>query len=363
MEGRGVKLFWMGLLFTQALVGCGARDGAALPTRPIIAIEHRQPHCSNCPEFRVEFSVAQADFVCIGGCTVLGMVQEEMPATEYESLMAAFREARFMQMNREYFTCVDCGVTLLALTDRDRKHEVGFSGQPPTPELERLVARLAASSARFERFMKPEVESYRSLLADRWDVNGRYGNERETMLTSAVRAMKVESVRFLLSRGAEIDPDAWNHAAVGPAEILSGLLSSAKLDPRSLTAERVLRQAATQYRAENLPLLVNARISVNAADPETGETALMMAAAAGSRDNANLSLLLTKGAAVDAIDSRGRTALMHAARSCQSSSIPPLLKAGANAGLRDKGGRTAAEQVPSGLPNAVSACDVTRKVF
>jgi ankyrin repeat protein len=56
-----------------------------------------------------------------------------------------------------------------------------------------------------------------------------------------------------------------------------------------------------------------------------------------------LRTLLAKGAALDAADAGGTTALMRAAEFGRAESLEALLKAGANRTLKDRQGRTAAD--------------------
>ena len=77
-------------------------------------------------------------------------------------------------------------------------------------------------------------------------------------------------------------------------------------------------------------------------------TALMWAAghsdsAPASGALATVKLLLAKGAKVDLLDDRGRSALMIAASLGHVEIVRTLLAAGADKGLRDKGGKRAAD--------------------
>jgi ankyrin repeat protein len=68
-----------------------------------------------------------------------------------------------------------------------------------------------------------------------------------------------------------------------------------------------------------------------------------------------LNLLLERGAALDAADNRGRTALMTAATQGHAGIVARLLAAGADAALRDRQGKTARdlaadEQTRDALP-------------
>ena len=81
-------------------------------------------------------------------------------------------------------------------------------------------------------------------------------------------------------------------------------------------------------------------------------TALMWAA--GHADNAPLDgglrtvkLLLARGAKVDFVDDRGRSALMIAAGLGHAEIVKTLIEAGADRTMRDKGGKNAADLATS----------------
>jgi ankyrin repeat protein len=89
-------------------------------------------------------------------------------------------------------------------------------------------------------------------------------------------------------------------------------------------------------------------------------TALMWAAGHAEGVNpaaagAVIALLVDRGATVDAVDNRGRTALMIAAELGDAATVDALLKRGADAGKRDRQGQTAldlatSEAVRTALP-------------
>jgi hypothetical protein len=78
--------------------------------------------------------------------------------------------------------------------------------------------------------------------------------------------------------------------------------------------------------------------AINEPDPETGETALHLAAAAGRTQV--VTVLLLKGAAVGAVDRAGRTPLYHAACNGQLDTVMQLLEKGADKGAVNKLGNT-----------------------
>ena len=129
-------------------------------------------------------------------------------------------------------------------------------------------------------------------------------------------------------------------------------------------------------------LLAHPQLSVDLVN-SAGETALMMAAlkgrtawlapllargaavnrpgwsplhyAASGPDSAAVTVLLSKGAVVDARSPNGSTPLMMAARYGAEASVAPLLAAGADRALRNEQGLTAADFARDGGREALSA--------
>jgi ankyrin repeat protein len=118
-----------------------------------------------------------------------------------------------------------------------------------------------------------------------------------------------------------------------------------------MTGKAPILYAAGQGFAPIVRRLLDAGIDVNA---KYGNdlTALMWAAGysegAGALDaEAVVNLLLDRGAAVDAIDNRGRTPLMIAAESDHPNIIALLLGRGADATREDRDGKTARDLAAS----------------
>ena len=94
-------------------------------------------------------------------------------------------------------------------------------------------------------------------------------------------------------------------------------------------------------------------------------TALMWAA--GHADNApqdggqrTVKLLLARGAKVDLVDDRGRSALMIAAGLGHAEIVKTLIEAGADRALRDKAGKSAADLATSPEIKAISGAVLSR---
>ena len=137
-------------------------------------------------------------------------------------------------------------------------------------------------------------------------------NDAQTPLAVACSAGNWRLARFLLERGARVQPDA---------------------------ARPVLHAAAASEDDDpvGVQLLLKHKARVDAADANS-RTALHAAAQAGH--GAILQALVEAGAAVDARDDAGRTPLLMAARHGHADAVDVLVEAGADLGVRDVEGRT-----------------------
>jgi hypothetical protein len=97
-----------------------------------------------------------------------------------------------------------------------------------------------------------------------------------------------------------------------------------------------LMYAASSYAASLLSEIVRAGVDVNARS-KRGETALMASAVTGMADED----LLNAGAEVNAVNDDGMTALMLLVQRGDPNEVETLLKAGADARMKDSKGRTA----------------------
>ena len=237
--------------------------------------------------------------------------------------------------------CIDVAVQLLdggaSLASRDRQGATPLTHAANSGHvdiLELFLARGAVINARdldgsTALFVAAERDNQlvvQSLVAHGADVNfpGRSGL---TPIEAAAYMGNEAIVRLLLDKGA--DPKQTD--ATGKAPICYAVARG------YANVARVLLDHAID---------VNARYGNNL-------TALMWAAghedAAGSSDMAQvLELLINRGARLDDQDNRGRTALMIAASIGHEKVVGALVAGGANKGLRDKSGNTAADLAANG---------------
>ena len=204
-----------------------------------------------------------------------------------------------------------------------------------------------------------DIRKVRLLVTAGADVNARSAGGRTPLMIAASRYGSAEVVKFLLSKGAEVNV---TDKTFGPPLVPIGagastpLLEAAKIDEPA-TVRWLLEQGAdvdAKDRAdttplaaavlfgnvENVKLLLAKGADVNITT-KGGWTPLMYAAIRGNLEV--LRLLLDRNARVNATDPSGSTALMWAAYSEYGDPKPValLLKAGADPEIRNKAGETA----------------------
>jgi uncharacterized protein len=176
-----------------------------------------------------------------------------------------------------------------------------------------------------------------------------------TALFVASEQDNLPAVQSLVSRGADVNLPGRSGltpieaAAYMGNEPLVRLLLDKGADPKTAdaTGKAPICYAVGRGYANVARVLLDQSIDVNA---RYGNdlTALMWAAghedAAGSSDVADvIALLIDRGARLNDQDNRGRTALMIAASLGHEKAVDVLLAKGADKGLRDKAGKTAAD--------------------
>jgi ankyrin repeat protein len=200
------------------------------------------------------------------------------------------------------------------------------------------------------RAAEPEVVAY--LLAQGADIEQRKLNG-ETTLTIAIQFNRPRTAMLLLERGA--DPNAPGKSEASPLivaaysrneQIVQVLLGrGADKDTADKTGKTAIVYAAALGLGTMVEQLLATGVSVNA---RYGNelTVLMWAAghAEDVRDEAALAtvqLLVSKGARLDDVDNRGRSAIMIAAVLGHADIVAFLRGAGAATTLRDLAGATA----------------------
>ncbi len=188
-----------------------------------------------------------------------------------------------------------------------------------------------------------------------------------TPLIQAALAYRSEVAKWLVDAGADVGPaNAHGETALsaaafsGDVELATKLLAhKARPDTIDETGKSVIVYAAARGATEIVEMLLDAGVDPNARY-RADLTALMWAA--GHPDNTaaeaglrTVKLLLSRGAKVDLLDDRGRSALMIAASLSHKAIAQTLIEAGADRALRDKTGNNAADLAASPEIKAIVA--------
>jgi ankyrin repeat protein len=176
-----------------------------------------------------------------------------------------------------------------------------------------------------------------------------------TPLMLAIHAGRAAIARTLLQAGADVDAvNAQGETPLSEAAYAADAETGALLLARGAKAATVDRSgkapicyAAARGATRLVERMLDAGVDVNAAYGH-GLTAAMWAAGfsdltATADAVATLKLIIARGAKLDSLDDRGRSALMIAAALNRFETARVLRQAGADPGLRDKSGRTAAD--------------------
>ncbi len=188
-----------------------------------------------------------------------------------------------------------------------------------------------------------------------------------TPLVQAAQANRTAVAEMLIEAGAKVDAvnrqgeTALSVAAFnGNAELAQMLIArKAAPDTTDATGKGVIVYAAARGAARIVEMLLDAGVDPNQRY-RADLTALMWAA--GHADNVveaeglrTVELLLARGAKIDLVDDRGRSALMIAASLDHGAIARALLAAGADRALRDKAGKSAADLAGGAEARAIVA--------
>jgi ankyrin repeat protein len=209
----------------------------------------------------------------------------------------------------------------------------------------------------------------KALLADKTgsEQRDRPNVAGSTPLFQAVQADRTAVAILLIDAEAKVDvankqgETALSAAAFNANAELAELLLAHKAPPDTVdaTGKSVIVYAAARGATRIVEMLLNAGIDPNRRY-NADLTALMWAA--GHADNApkeqglrTVKLLIERGATVDLVDDRGRSALMIAATLDHGAIARALLDAGADRSKRDKTGKSAADLASGSEVKAVVA--------
>jgi ankyrin repeat protein len=185
------------------------------------------------------------------------------------------------------------------------------------------------------------------LLDNKADIE-QTNSASETALMMAINKQRIESVKLLLKRGANVSQvlsslgnSVLHYAAMGNSvELVDALLAKkARLDVQNVYGLTPAMIASARGQAGILGLLIDAGADINLANNPGMSTALILAA---GNDHVDIIKLLTgNGAMTDTRDRLGATALIWAVGREHIESARALLSAGANPDIQDNAGRTA----------------------
>jgi uncharacterized protein len=268
---------------------------------------------------------------------------------------AAAAEADCRELDRNY-TLAKPGITSVQLNAM----LFASAGKDCGALAHRLIAAGASLQARDRTGAMPLAHAARgghAALVARFLAEGAAIDARDlagaTALYAAAEAERPTTVAALLARGA--DPNLTGRSDVSPlaAAAFRGndriveLLLSRGADPDHVdaTGKTPLIYAA----ARGFALVVRRLLDAGAdAKARYGNDLTALMWAAGHEDGvgaaaaaAVVELLIARGAAINAADNRGRTALMIAAERGDATVVETLILRGADRALRDKAGNTA----------------------
>jgi ankyrin repeat protein len=148
---------------------------------------------------------------------------------------------------------------------------------------------------------------------------------RRTPLAAAALAGDLQTVELLLRRGAKPSGQAVSEALTfGHTEVVRALVAAgADVSGVDSTGINLLHWAVITNRPTMIPILVKARVPINAID-DFGFTPLMYAATVDQGDVAIIEALLAAGAKLDIRNDEGRTALQQAQRLKRAESVRVL---------------------------------------
>jgi uncharacterized protein len=193
-----------------------------------------------------------------------------------------------------------------------------------------VMAQRPDSGLYFKAARAGDLPTVRAQLEAGQDVNAT-SREGYTALMESVMAQHDDVALFLLERGA--DPNIAD-ATLGQVPLMfAGNVFG--YERKGILAVNIAKGRATPV----MGALVEHGANVNAKARKDGRTALFFAMSASNIDG--MKLLIGKGAYVDAVDDGGKTPLMAAAETLNTTAARQLCASGADKNMKDLKGRTA----------------------
>jgi ankyrin repeat protein len=288
--------------------------------------------------------------VALAAAALIPVLTATMPAHGAEAALCREAERQYelvkrevsgIQLNAALFGAVDKGCEPLV-------RELLGAGAPADAR-DRLGAMPLTHAARFGHLAMIDLLLEKGAPIDARNLVG------STALYVAAENDRLTVVRRLLAKGA--DPKLPGRGDVTPLaaaafkgndRIVETLLAQG-VDPNAIdkTGKAPILYAAALGFTPVVRRLLDAGVEVNA---RYGNDLTVLMWAAGYADGAGaldaeavVNLVLDRGAGIDALDNRGRSALMTAAELGHSGIVELLLRRGADRTLKDRDGKSAAD--------------------
>jgi ankyrin repeat protein len=337
MRKQLARVVWIAAM--AALIGPAC--GSARFSSGDIVLTYRQivGGCEDCEEFELEFRRRRVQFRGLNSCSPPGTHGFIFPPERFDALVEAFHDARFFEVPRlaAYRRQMHTAIVTIGYRDSQRTHET-LIDTADNAALVSLGTQLR-DAVNLERLFEPSRELYEELVKAHWNVNATGELDGRPALDCAVRAGGPEAVRVLLEHGAMPTRSTWLHAAARrDADVLKLFYGLSPLDWTTPLATDVL-MAAAGSEGQTLDYLLSRGAPANAVD-DRGRPALMRSISLGGEVQRSTGLLLMHGADPNARDRSGATPLHNAAASLSTGFITRLVAAGADVEARDADGRT-----------------------
>lgn len=127
-------------------------------------------------------------------------------------------------------------------------------------------------------------------------------------------------------------------------EVITLLARGADPNAKNRRGTTALSEAVLGGRVEIAKCLMEYGAYINQKSRD-GSTPLMVAGLHGGREERVIAFLLNRGAAIDAVDRDGFTALSRAIQGCRYARATVLIERGANIHIKDRAGKTALDHL------------------
>lgn len=316
--------------------------GWAQPNQGVtLSLSVKNTFCVGCPDYQVDFSeTGQVALRCTRGCAIPGEQHYSVPQQRFREVLKEFYFKNFLAIPRvdESRFVSDVPINRLVYRDERYNHEVVDVGRNDS-RVKSLEKQMVEATG-VERYWKPSVALYQQLLDSGWAIN-TLDEDGENALFVAVLMDERASVEFLLQHGSTISERTLVMASRQNTAILHDLIVAVPLKPTDDVVRSMVVNAARDAKSNTLQFLLDFGADVNLREPSTeysqDYTPLLAAITNDAVENA--SLLLGKGANVNARDRSGRSALWHVSAQ-RPDLIEFLVHHGANVNLPDNLGTT-----------------------